>query len=106
MKCDVEFCFPLLGVHHMTDSGQIEEIFLVSFGEDYRATLTRAASKFPLKVVLPFGVVAPAAGSAEAPAGTIRTPAPAANVPLAADNLAEAASNEYGGGLLVVAESA
>ena len=73
---------------------------------DYRATLTRAASKFPLNVVLPFGVVAPSAGSAEEPAGIVRAPAPAANVPLAAANFAEAGSNEYGGGFVVLADIA
>jgi hypothetical protein len=60
----------------------------------YRAILTRAASKFPPKIVVPFGVAAPAAGSAEMPAGEARTPATAASVPLAADSLAEALSNE------------
>src|SRR5205823_1433923 len=72
----------------------------------YRAILTRAASKFPPKIVLPFGVAAPAAGSAETPAGRSRTPAMTASVPLAPDSLADASSNEYGGGLVVVAESA
>ena len=82
MKCGVEYSFRLDGVHQMTGSRQIQKISLPTRREGYRATFTRAASKFPLKVVLPFGVVAPAAGSAEAPAGTIRTPATAANVPL------------------------
>src|SRR2546430_1672567 len=75
-------------------------------GGSHRAILTMAASKFPPKVVLPVGVAAPAAGSAEVPAGRSRPPAITASVPLAADSLAEAASNEYGGGLVVVAESA
>ena len=38
-------------------------------GEGHRAILTRAASKFPPKIVLPVGVAVPAAGSAEMPAG-------------------------------------
>src|SRR5205809_869719 len=54
----------------------------------YRAILTRAASKFPPKIVLPFGVAAPAAGSAETPAGRSRAPAMTASVPLAPDSLA------------------
>src|SRR5262245_11606845 len=62
-----------------------------------RATLTSAASKFPLKIVFPGGVVTPAAGFATAPATSASTPSTTARVPLGADNLAEAASNEYGG---------
>src|SRR5262245_52014259 len=71
-----------------------------------RATLTSAASKFPLKIVFPVGVVTPAAGFATAPATSASTPSTTARVPLGADNLAEAASNEYGGAVVVVAASA
>jgi hypothetical protein len=72
---------------------------------DYRATLTRAASKFPPKTVLPVGVAVPATGSAEVPAGSAKTPATTTKVPLDAESLAEALSNRYGGGFVVVAES-
>jgi hypothetical protein len=65
-----------------------------SGGQDYRAILTRAASKFPPKLVVPVEGVAPAAGSEEVPAGKARTPATAVNVPLDADSLTEASSNE------------
>jgi hypothetical protein len=60
----------------------------------YRAILTRATSKFPPKIVVPFGVAAPAAGSAGMPAGSVRVPATTASVPRAAESFAEALSNE------------
>src|SRR4029077_8943698 len=71
----------------------------------YRAILTSAASKFPPNVVLPFGVAAPAAGFATTPGTSASTPSTTARVPLGADSLAEAASNEYGGAVVVVAAS-
>jgi hypothetical protein len=71
----------------------------------YRAILTSAASKFPLNVVLPPGVAVPAAGAAATPGTSASTPSTTARMPLGADNLAEAASNEYGGAVVVVAAS-
>src|SRR5262245_36359150 len=71
----------------------------------YRAILTSAASKLPLNVVLPFGVVTPAAGFATVPVPTSSTPAPTARVPRGDDNLAAAGRSEYGGPAVVVAAS-
>jgi integrase len=65
-----------------------------------------AASKFPLNVVLPFGVAAPAAGFATVPATTASTGAAAERTPCGSDNRAVAAgSNEYGGPAVAVAAS-
>src|ERR1044071_1818591 len=71
----------------------------------YRAILTSAASKLPLNVVLPSGVVVPAAGFATTPATSVSTPSTTARVTRGADNFAEAGSNEYGGAVVVVAAS-
>src|SRR5262245_45880329 len=71
----------------------------------YRAILTSAASKFPLKVVLPAGVAAPALRAVTPPATSASTPLTTARVPLGADNFAGATSNEYGGPVVVVAAS-
>src|SRR5262249_31119396 len=49
--------------------------------------------------------VAPAAGFATTPATSASTPSTTARVPRGADNFAEAGSNEYDGGLFVVAAS-
>src|SRR5512132_1342409 len=71
----------------------------------YRAILTSAASKFPLNVVLPPGVAAPAARATATPGTSASAPSTTASVLLGADNFADAASNEYGGTVVVVAAS-
>ena len=71
----------------------------------YRAILTSAASKFPLNVVLPFGVAARALGFATVPAPSTSPPVRPARVPRANDNFAAAGSSEYGGPAVVVAAS-
>ena len=77
-----------------TSSHRTRRLHVWRIGQGHRAILTRAASKFPPKIVVPFGVAAPAAGSAGMPAGSVRTPATTASVPRAAESFAEASSNE------------
>ena len=72
-------------------------------GEGHRAILTSASSKFPPKIVLPPGVVAPAPGSTTTPVTSASTPWTTLRVPLDADSFAEASSSEYGGAAVAVA---
>src|SRR6185437_462479 len=90
----------------LPESHRTRRLHVWRTGEGHRAILTSAASKFPLKIVLPPGVVAPAPGSTTTPATSASTPWTTLRVPLGADSLAEASSSEYGGAIVVVAASA